>query len=153
MGRQKLTPEERDEKKRELVRKMRRLIDMVGEVNTLTMDIGMREKINDSISIGVLSLRPASIVDYVQKRFDVVIGQKSRKQNVVFARQVCMHLLKKFTRLSLREIAQYSGTSDHATTLHGLKRLQELMETEEETKIVVEQCEDDILKHFRKSLK
>ena len=152
MGRKKLTTEEREQKKTEVINKMRKLMDMVGEVNTLTMSIGMKEKITNSISLGVMTLRPARIVEYVQKRFGVNIAQKNRKQSIVFARQIAMYLLRKFTRLSLMEISQYCGTTDHTTVIAGIKRLQDLMETEPETRLIIEQCENDIYEHFKESL-
>lgn len=152
MGRRRLTAEEKEQKKEELIAKMRKLMDMVGEVSDLTHTIGLREKVSNEILVGSLTIRPAKIIDYVQNRFDVVIGQRCRRQSVVFARQICMYLLRKYTKLSLHEIAKYTGGTDHSTVIAGLKRLNNLMETEEETKLTVLQCENDIYEHFKESI-
>ena len=152
MPRQKLTTEERDKKKEEVINKMRKLFDMVGEVNTLTMSIGLKEKIANQISIGVFTLKPTRIIEYVNKRFDVNVCLKTRRQKTVFARQIAMYLMRKFTRLSLKEISEYCGVTDHTTVIAGLKRLNELMDTEEATRMIVEGCENDIFKHFKESL-
>jgi chromosomal replication initiation ATPase DnaA len=152
MGRKKLTTEEREKRKEEVINKMRKLFDMVGDINSMTTSVGLKEKIVNKISIGVFTLKPTRIVEYVNQRFEVNIGVRSRKQNIVFARQVCMHLLRKFTRLSLKEIAEYAGVTDHATVMHGLKRLDCLMETEESTRLIVEGCENDVYQHFKSQL-
>lgn len=152
MGRKKLTTEEREKRKEEVINKMRRLFDMVGDINTLSMSIGMKEKIANKISIGVFTLKPTRIIEYVNQRFDVNIAMKSRKQDIVFARQIAMHLMRKFTRLSLQEISEYCGVTDHTTVIAGIKRLDNLMETEESTRMIVEGCENDIYKHFKDQL-
>jgi chromosomal replication initiator protein len=152
MGRKKLTTEEREKRKEEVINKMRKLFDMVGDINTLSMSIGMKEKIANKISIGVFTLKPTKIVEYVNQRFEVNISMRSRKQEIVFARQIAMHLLRKFTRLSLQEISEYTGVTDHTTVIAGLKRLDNLIETEEATKLIIEGCESDIYKHFKSQL-
>lgn len=153
MPRKKMTQEEREKKKEELVQKMRKLLELVGDVNDLSHSIGMKDKIDNSISLGVFSFRPAIIVEYVNNKFGCEISRKTRKQEVVFARNVCMYLLKKFTRLSLKEIAQYLGAIDHSTVIHGLKRLQDLMDTEDTTRMMVAQCENDVYKYYKENLK
>jgi chromosomal replication initiator protein len=153
MGRKKLTPEEREQKKEEVINRLRKLHNMVDEINTITKEIGMRDRMSTSINASYFSLKPSSIVDYVNKRFNVNVALRTRKQEVVFARQVSMHLLKKFTRLSMKEISQYAGTTDHSTVIAGLKRLNNLLETEEATRMIVEECESDIYKHFKEQLK
>lgn len=152
MGRSKMTTEEREKKKEELIIKMRKLFDMVGDVNKLSLSIGLKQKIDNSISLGVFSLRPALIVEYVNKRFDCDISIVSRKASLVFARQIAMHLLRKFTRLSLLEISEYTGVADHTTVIHGIKRLNNLIETEENTKTMVEQCEADIYAFYKQQM-
>jgi chromosomal replication initiation ATPase DnaA len=153
MPRKKMTKEERENKKDELVQKMRKLLELVGDVNDLSHSIGMKDKVDNSISLGVFSFRPAIIVEYVNNRFGCDTAQKSRKQEVVFARHVCMHLMKKFTRLSLKEIAEYFNSLDHSTVIHGLRRLQDLIETEETTRMIVAQCENDMYKYYKENLK
>lgn len=153
MPRKKMTQEEREQKKDELVQKMRKLLELVGDVNDLSHTIGLKDKIDNSINLGVFSFRPALIVEYVSERFGCELTAKSRKQEIVFARHVCMHLLKKFTRLSLKEIAQYFGSLDHSTVIHGIRKLQDLIDTEETTKALVEQCENDIYKYYKNNLK
>ncbi|MEG1563927.1 MAG: chromosomal replication initiator protein DnaA [Bacteroides sp.] len=64
------------------------------------------------------------IINTVCKHFDlepVAIHTKSRKRDVVQARQVAMYLAKKNTELSTSKIGKFIGNKDHATVLHACK--------------------------------
>lgn len=61
------------------------------------------------------------IMDTVCTFYSLEISQiqtKSRKREVVQARQICMHIAKKYLDLSLSQIGTYIGGRDHATVLH-----------------------------------
>lgn len=152
MANKKMTPEVKAQKRKELVSKMRKLFDMVQDVNDLSSQIGIREKIINNIRVGVSGLQPTAIVGYMNNRFNMNIAEQRRHKELVFARQITMYLLKKFTRLSLNEIAEYTGVADHTTVIHGVKRLNDLMDTEEVTRMIVEECENDIYKTYKDSI-
>lgn len=76
-------------------------------------------------------------IDYIQKTicsyFDVDMEQlqsKSRKRNIVQARQVAMYFAKKHTKASLALIGAEIGKRDHATVLHACKTIGNLKETD-----------------------
>jgi chromosomal replication initiator protein len=50
---------------------------------------------------------------------------KGRNQELVFARQVAMFLMKKMTNKSLRDIGAFLGNRNHATVKHGLVKIEE----------------------------
>lgn len=60
------------------------------------------------------------------------INSKSRKREIVWARQAAMSLCKKYTTQSVSRIGQVIGNRDHATVLHALKNVDDLLETEVE---------------------
>ncbi|KAA3617175.1 MAG: chromosomal replication initiator protein DnaA [Calditrichaeota bacterium] len=63
------------------------------------------------------------IVEYCAKVFDVPkdhIRAKSRKRNIVKARQVAMYLSKQLTNHSLVSIGLHFGGRDHSTVIHGI---------------------------------
>ena len=60
------------------------------------------------------------------------INSKSRKREIVWARQAAMSLCKKYTTQSVSRIGQVIGNRDHATVLHALKNVEDLLETEPE---------------------
>ena len=55
---------------------------------------------------------------------------KSRKRNLVLCRHVSFFLLRRHTRLTLKQIARYYGLLDHSTVIHGINTLGDLMETQ-----------------------
>ena len=63
------------------------------------------------------------IVEYCSTIFDVPkdhIRAKSRKKNIVKARQVAMYLSKQLTNHSLVSIGLHFGGRDHSTVIHGI---------------------------------
>ena len=58
------------------------------------------------------------------------LNSKSRKRNIVQARQMVMHLAKKHTNHSLSEIGFILGKKNHATVLYAIKSIQNLIETD-----------------------
>ena len=51
------------------------------------------------------------------------LAGKSRKHEIVLARQVAMYLAKKYTPLSLKNIGTYFGGRDHTTVLHSCQMI------------------------------
>ncbi len=54
----------------------------------------------------------------------------TRKREIVECRQLCMFFSKKLTKQSLRTIGWYFGRKDHATVLHAVKTIDNLIETD-----------------------
>ena len=55
---------------------------------------------------------------------------KSRKRNIVQARQLSMYFSKKYTKAPLTVIGEQCGGKDHATVIHALKTVANLLETD-----------------------
>jgi chromosomal replication initiator protein len=58
-----------------------------------------------------------------------IIQAKTRKRDVVEARQVAMYLAKRNTKESLSAIGRNIGGKDHATVVHACKTVDNLLET------------------------
>jgi chromosomal replication initiator protein len=76
-------------------------------------------------------------IDYIQKvvsdYFDMPIElmkSKTRKREVVQARQIAMYYAKSLTKNSLATIGAHCGGKDHATVLHACRTVNNLMETD-----------------------
>ena len=76
-------------------------------------------------------------IDYIQKvvcdYFDLpieLLKSKTRKREVVQARQIAMFFAKQMTKSSLANIGRHCGGKDHATVLHACKTVNNLMETD-----------------------
>jgi chromosomal replication initiator protein len=58
------------------------------------------------------------------------ISLRTRKRAIVWPRHVCMTLCKLKTKSSLSEIGNYYGKYDHATVLHAMKTVKNLIDTD-----------------------
>lgn len=63
-----------------------------------------------------------------------ILKQKSRRREIVQARQVAMYFSKNMTKHSLASIGQQIGGRDHATVLHAMKAVSNLLETDKKFK-------------------
>ena len=78
-----------------------------------------------------------NIIQIVQNIFGVdnkSFNSKNRKRELVFARSAAMHLCKKYTTQSVSRIGSIIGGRDHATVLHALKSVDDLLETDSDFK-------------------
>jgi chromosomal replication initiator protein DnaA len=70
-----------------------------------------------------------------------VIQTKSRKREIVQARQITMFLAKKYTDCSFSHIGKIVGKKDHATVLHACKAIKDQIETNKVFRSSVEEIE------------
>jgi chromosomal replication initiator protein len=93
-------------------------------------------------------LLPDAIINVVLKHFGFwnikQLTSKSRKTEVVYARQVCYYLLRKKTKLSVVAIGRMFGDRDHTTIVHAIGALQNLMDTEPAIRNEVMNLKDSI---------
>ena len=66
------------------------------------------------------------------------LKEKTRKREIVQARQISMHFAKKFTKHSLKSIGLHFGGRDHSTVIHALSTVEDLMATDRTFKNDVE---------------
>jgi chromosomal replication initiator protein len=85
-------------------------------------------------------------IDYIQKVvcdfFDMpleAINSKTRKREIVQARQLAMFFSKKHTKNSLATIGLHCGNKDHATVLHACRTVNNLVETDKQFRGYVEE--------------
>ena len=90
-------------------------------------------------------------IDYIQKvvcdYFDLpleLINSKTRKREIVQARQLAMYFSKKHTKSSLATIGLYCGNKDHATVLHACRTVTNLLETDKQFRTYVDEIEKKI---------
>jgi chromosomal replication initiator protein len=87
-------------------------------------------------------------IDFIQKvvcdYFDMnvdVLKSKTRKREIVQARQIAMYFSKNLTSSSLSTIGSVIGGKDHATVLHAYKTVNNLAETNKEFKSYISDIE------------
>ncbi len=87
-------------------------------------------------------------IDYIQKivcdYFNMpaeVINSKTRKREIVQARQIAMFFAKSLTKSSLATIGSQIGGKDHATVLHACKTVNNLIETDKRFRGYIDEIE------------
>ena len=86
------------------------------------------------------------IIDIVQLYYgleDNYYKQRSRKQELVLARQVAMYLIRQHTTQSLLSIGRKFGR-DHATALHSIKKIKDYLWYHQEIKTQIKEIEQII---------
>ncbi|RLD30268.1 MAG: chromosomal replication initiator protein DnaA, partial [Bacteroidetes bacterium] len=70
-----------------------------------------------------------------------LIQSKTRKREIVQARQIAMYFSKSLTKSSLATIGAKIGGKDHATVLHACKTVNNLIDTDKRFKMQVNELE------------
>ncbi|MEZ5044187.1 MAG: chromosomal replication initiator protein DnaA [Saprospiraceae bacterium] len=83
------------------------------------------------------------VADHFEVGVDKLQG-KTRKRQVVIARQLSMYLAKNLTDKSLKAIGETFGGRDHSTVIYSCKTVQDLMETDLILKDTVSELEKKI---------
>ncbi len=101
--------------------------------------ITLKEQYNDlivSLSLLTDSIKRISVnhvKSIVCKYYNISIEEidfKTRKREIVKARQIAMYFCKALTKTSLATIGHLIGKKDHATVIHACKTVNDLLETD-----------------------
>lgn len=75
-------------------------------------------------------------IDYIQKTVaeyfhlkPEVLKDKTRKKEIVIARQVAMYFSKEYTNHSLKSIGYHFGGRDHSTVIHAVQSVNDMIDT------------------------
>src|SRR3546814_18496658 len=85
----------------------------------------MQERVSDYFEIPVKSVK-----------------SKSRKREIVQARQISMYLAKSHTKASLKSIGQFFGGRDHSTVIYACQTVDDLIDTDKKFKSWVQRSEE-----------
>lgn len=90
-------------------------------------------------------------IDYIQKvvcdYFNLpieLLKSKTRRREVVQARQIAMFFAKRMTKSSLASIGAQCGGKDHATVLHACKTVNNLLDTDKRFKVYIDELDKKI---------
>ncbi|MFZ0453596.1 MAG: chromosomal replication initiator protein DnaA [Ignavibacteriaceae bacterium] len=72
------------------------------------------------------------------------IRDKTRKKEIVLARQIAMYLAKELTKSSLKTIGLHFGGRDHSTVIHACNSIEELRTKDSALKEIVENLKNQI---------
>ncbi len=75
-------------------------------------------------------------IDYIQKTVAEYfhlkpsdLKDKTRKKEIVIARQVAMYFSKEYTNHSLKSIGYHFGGRDHSTVIHAVQSVNDMIDT------------------------
>lgn len=121
------------------------LISILAQATLNKKEITM-ETATQIINKLVKSAKREMSVDFIQKSvcdyFDLpveVLQSKTRKREIVQARQIAMYFSKTLTKASLASIGAQIGGKDHATVLHAYKTVNNLIDTDKKFKAYVDE--------------
>jgi chromosomal replication initiation ATPase DnaA len=72
------------------------------------------------------------IIDIVNSVFETDCREKSRRKRVVYGRHSASYFLRVHTKMTLEEIAEATGNTDHSTVVNSIKVFHNLNSTDEE---------------------
>jgi len=107
-------------------------------LNKKEIDLELAKKI---IKNFVKNISREVSIDFIQKTvceyFTITpekLREKTRKREIVQARQLSMFLAKQFTKNSLKVIGKHFGGRDHSTVIHSCQAVQDMMDTDKKFK-------------------
>jgi len=104
------------------------------QLKGLRLDAELVETALTDFSISNTAITPERIVIAVAQECGVDEDQllgRSRRQEIAFARQLAMYLMREETQASLPQIGSALGGRDHTTVMHGHAKITGLLETDE----------------------
>ena len=107
----------------------------------ITMDIAEKELANIITPDKPREITPQLIIEVVSEHFHISVDQmisKTRSNNIARPRQIAMYLCKSMTDSPLDTIGSLLGNRDHSTIIHGIKKIGEEYDNNENTRTLIE---------------
>ena len=108
------------------------ILNAIGAKKEITMELA-DSVVKSLVSEAKRELSVNTIQNTVCGYFNIdpeQLHSNSRKREIVQARQIAMYLSRECTNSSLSSIGSQIGGKDHATVLHAIKTVKDLMETD-----------------------
>jgi len=101
-------------------------------LNRIEIDLELAKQVLKNI---VHDIETEVGIDYIQKTvsefYNLNVGQlkdKTRKKEIVIARQIAMYFSKEYTNHSLKSIGYHFGGRDHSTVIHAVQSVNDMMD-------------------------
>ena len=101
-----------------------------------------KQVLKDQIQENRANLTLDTITKTVAKDLNIKpseIKSKGRSKNIVYARRIAIYLCRELTQNTMPQLAQYFGMKDHTAISHMLKKINELIENDEDFKTKIEE--------------
>ncbi len=127
---------------RELEGALNRLIAYANLVKTeITMEIAVRELQNIISPDRAREISPQLILEVVAEHCHITVDQlmsKSRKSDIAEPRQIAMYLCQNIIGDTTTAIGKFLGGRDHSTVIHGIQKVTDKINSDEDFKNTVE---------------
>lgn len=103
--------------------------------------------LKDQIQENRVNLSIESITQCVAKDLNIKpseIRSKGRSKNLVYARRIAIFICRDLTQNTMPQLAQYFGMKDHTAISHTIKKINSLIETDEDFKVKIEELTNKI---------
>jgi len=127
------------------------LVSLMANATFSKKDINLRlaeDLVEKIVSDHKVEVSVAKIQSAVCNYFNITLDQfmsKTRKREIVQARQIAMYLSRSLTKTSLASIGSQLGGKDHATVLHACNTVGDLMDTDRSFKGYVNDIEKQLM--------
>ena len=104
------------------------------EDTVITMDVAVRELQNIISPDKPKEITPQLVIEIVAEHFNISTAQmisKNRSSEIAKPRQIAMYLCKNMTSAQLETIGALLGGRDHSTIIHGIKKITEEYQNDE----------------------
>ena len=112
----------------------------------LTLDFA-QNVIKDQLAEKQTNTTIDDIVKVVSKELNIKLSDiksKKRTKDVVAARRISIYLTRNLTPNSMPQIAVYFGMKDHTAVSHAMKKINEIVENDENFKVLMEEFSNKI---------
>jgi chromosomal replication initiator protein len=132
--------------------KLNALSSMLGQ--EITLDFA-QNAIKDQLKEKKENITIDNIVKIVSRELNIKpsdIKSKKRTKNVVNARRTAIYLARNLTPNSMPQIALYFGMKDHTAISHAMKKINEIIENDENFKVLLEELSNKIHTDIQNSI-
>jgi chromosomal replication initiator protein len=112
----------------------------------ITLDFA-QNAIKDQLKEKKENITIDNIVKIISKELNIKpsdIKSKKRTKNVVNARRIAIYLARNLTPNSMPQIAVYFGMKDHTAISHAMKKINEIIENDENFKVLLEELSNKV---------
>lgn len=103
----------------------------------------LKDQINESRA----NLTMENITEFVAKDLNIKpseIRSKGRSKNIVYARRITIYICRELTQNTMPQLAQYFGMQDHTAISHTIKKINTLIEEDEDFRLKIEELTNKI---------
>ena len=106
-----------------------------------------KNALKDQLKEKKMNLSMESITNCVSKDLNIKpseIRSKGRSKNLVYARRIAIFICRELTQNTMPQLAQYFGMKDHTAISHTIKKINELIQTDEDFKTKIDELTNKI---------